>query len=54
MSYSTNEKVQYEKNKESKRLQYSYDKWRKRGAAQIRPQGEYEEQNDEEISDSLC
>ena len=65
MSYSTNEKMWYKKNKESnpERAEFIMQKGyntaiinRENGnsvlvhADQIRPQGEYEEQNEEEIS----
>ena len=65
MSYSTNEKVWYIKNKKSnpERIEFITQKGhhtvlinREKGnsilthADQIRPQGEYEEQNEEEIS----
>ena len=68
MSYFTNEKVWYKKNKESnpERIEFIMQKGhntaiinREKGnsilahADQIRPQGEYEEQNEEEISDSF-
>ena len=72
MSYSTNEKVLYQKKKKKERIKSRKCRIhnakshiaarlnREKGngilahADQIRPLGEYEEQNEEEIYDSYC